>query len=369
MNSLRAAFRVDFKNFDLDVDLALPESGVTVLFGPSGSGKTTLLRCVAGLARSPSGFLKMGETVWQDESKGVFVPPQSRPLAMVFQEHRLFSHLSVRSNLLYGWRRTAPELRRVDLERVVDLLELGPLLERRPRSLSGGEGQRVAIGRALLRSPRFLLMDEPLASLDAVRKREILPYIRRLQRELKIPILYVSHSIAEVLQLVDTMVLLKAGRVAALGPVEEVFARIGLRNDLDSALVGAVIDTQIQAHEPEYGLTRLRFQEQTLYAPRQPGEAGDTIRLHIHANDVSLALSPPDAASSVLNVLKAKVLEVGPAVPERPSVDIRLDVGQPILASITRKSLDRLHLTPGQTVYAQIKALRTVHEMDDTVGE
>ena len=369
MSTLRAAFKVDFERFDLDVDFELPGQGVTVLFGPSGSGKTTLLRCLAGLECSPTGVLRMGDDVWQDASNGVFVAPQRRPLAMVFQEHRLFPHMSVRSNLLYGWKRTPRNARRVDIDRVVDILDLEPLLARRPRFLSGGEAQRVAIGRALLRSPRLLLMDEPLASLDAVRKREVLPYIRRLQKALGIPILYVSHSISEVLQLVDTMVLLKAGRVAAWGPVESVFSQLGLRESLDPALVGAVLDTHIQAHEPEFGLTRLKFKDQVLYVPRQPGGPGDPLRVHIHANDVSLALTPPADATSVLNVLNAHVLEVGPVDAAGFSVDIRLDVGQPMLATITRKSLARLNLKPGQPVYALIKAVKTVQDTDAAVWE
>ncbi len=369
MSRLRAVFKVDYGRFDLDVDLELPGQGVTVLFGPSGSGKTTLLRCLAGLERSPKGTLRMGDAVWQDAANGVFVAPQDRPLAMVFQEHRLFPHLNVHSNLLYGWKRTPPGERCVDIDTVVDILDLKPLLARRPRSLSGGEGQRVAIGRALLRSPRLLLMDEPLASLDAVRKREILPYIRRLQQALDLPILYVSHSISEVLQLVDTMVLLKAGRVAACGPVESVFSRLGLRESLDPALVGAVLDTQIEAHEPEFGLTRLKFGDRVLYVPHQSGEPGDALRLHLHASDVSLVLTPPEGQTSVLNVLPARVLEVGPLDTAGFSVDIRLDVGQPILASITRKSLDRLQLKAGQTVYAQIKALKTVHDAEERIWE
>ena len=365
MSNLSANFDVRFPGFHLQTRLELPDEGVTVLFGPSGSGKTTLLRCLAGLERSPTGTLKFGDTVWQDEAQGIFVPVHKRSIGLVFQEPRLFPHLSVRSNLLYGFKRIPSPERRIFLDEVVDVLDIAHLLDRRPNFLSGGEGQRVAIGRALLTSPKLLLMDEPLASLDTQRKRELLPYIRRLQTKWQIPIVYVSNSLGEILQLVDTMVLLKQGKVVAQGPVDEVFSQLELRNHIDPKAVGAVLDTTVADHEPEFGLTRLQFMGHQLYVPRQLAEVGQAIRLHIHSNDVSVVTSQPNNQTSVLNILEAKVMEVGALDASRYSVDIKLDVGQPILATITRKSLARLNIAVGQKVYAHIKAIKTVHEWED----
>ena len=217
MSELTARFDVVFPTFHLQVKASVPAEGITVVFGPSGCGKTTLLRCLAGLERSPTGFLSLGEQVWQDESNNLFLPLSQRPVGYVFQEPRLFPHLSVRSNLLYGWKRTPAPERRISLDQVVAILGLDSLLERRPTHLSGGEQQRVVIGRALLTSPRLLLMDEPLSSLDVQRKREIIPFIQRLDREFLIPIIYVSHALHEVVQLAKTLLLLKEGHLAGIG--------------------------------------------------------------------------------------------------------------------------------------------------------
>ncbi len=362
MNNLSANFDVSFPGFHLEARLNIPESGVTVLFGPSGSGKTTLLRCLAGLERSSAGFMQVGETIWQDESRDLFVPVHERSIGVVFQEPRLFPHLSVRSNLLYGFKRIPVQERRIVLDDVVEVLNIGHLLDRRPRFLSGGEGQRVAIGRALLTSPRLLLMDEPLASLDSERKREIVPYIRRLQTTWGIPIIYVSHSLEEILQLVDTMVLLKEGKIVAQGPAKKVFSDLDLRGLITSEILGAIFDARVIAHEPEFGLTRVQFMEYQLHVPRQAAEVGQSIRLHIHSNDVSVVASPSDIRTSVLNVLEATVMEIGLIDPTGYSVDVKLDVGQALLATITRKSLANLGLEPGQKVYAHIKAIKMVHE-------
>lgn len=365
MSRLTARFDVAFPDFRLQTDLDLPAQGVSVIFGPSGCGKTTLLRCMAGLERSPSGFMRIGEEIWQDEARGVFVPTHRRAAGMVFQEPRLFPHFSVRSNLEYGYNRIPRESRSISFERVVDILGIGNLLDRRPQLLSGGEKQRVAIGRALLTSPRLLLMDEPLAALDARRKREILPFLLRLKRELKLPIVYVSHSLNEALQLVDTMAIFESGRALACGPVDEVFSRLGLRGHLDPSMIGAVLDAKVAGHEPEFGLTRLDLMGQSLYIPRQDADEGQTIRLHVLARDVSIALDPPTFRTSALNVLEAEILEAGPMSPEEYSVDVKLDVGRPILATITRKSFVKLGLRPGLRVYAHVKAVKMMHELED----
>ncbi len=360
---LQAKFKIDYPGFNLDVELNLPAKGVTVVFGPSGSGKTTLLRCLSGLERAPSGYLKLAGQVWQDE--GIFLPIHERKVGLVFQESRLFPHLNIQENLLYGYQRTLPAERNLHLDEVVQVLDLDALLKRAPEKLSGGERQRVSIGRALLTSPKLLLMDEPLASLDMQLKAEIIPFIKRIEDEFKTPIIYVTHSMNEVLQLVDTMVILKSGKVVNFGPVEKVFSDVRLREAVGDEQLGAVLETSVAEHDEEFGLTRLDFMGQALNVPRQNIPVGQSLRVHIHSKDVSLSTAPPAGATSVLNILKAKVEKVGILDSKGYSVDIELDAGRPILATITRKSLANLNLKPGQPVFAHIKAIKMVHESDN----
>lgn len=363
MNQLLARFQLKYSSFILDIDLALPTTGTTVIFGLSGCGKTTLLRCLAGLERSPLGRLTFNSTVWQDESQGLFVPLSQRSVGYVFQDPRLFPHLNVLSNLCYGYTRTDPKHRRLTLDRVIDLLELAPLLTRRPTHLSGGEQQRVAIGRALLTTPRLLLMDEPLSSLDVQRKQEILPFLKRLNTDLAIPLIYVTHAIDEVLQLADRLVVLKGGSVKAEGTIQEVFSELGLRQIIPDQHMGAVLDTQVAGHDQEFGLTRLEFSGGQLHIPHVQRSIGDRIRVHLLAKDISIVTGERPFHTSVLNVLPATVVEIGPTNPARPFVDIKLDIGSPLLATITRKSLSSLALQPGDRVYAQIKAVSFSHEL------
>ena len=353
---LKAAFKVDYPGFNLDIDLQLPASGITVVFGPSGSGKTTLLRCIAGLEKS--GKMEIAGQVLQDEN--TFIPVNLRAIGMVFQESRLFPHLNVRDNLLYGYMRTPVNSRRLHLEDIGRVLSLEKLFERSIDKLSGGEKQRVALGRALLTSPKLLLMDEPLAALDTQRKTEIIPFIRKVEKELSIPIIYVTHSMSEVLQLVDTMVILKDGKVVKYGPVGKVFSDIQLRESIGDEHSGAVLDTTVLEHDTDYGITRLDFMGQELSVPIQDISPGQALRVHIHSKDVSLATQPPEGLTSVLNILKTKVRKIGENVGY--SVDIELDAGRPLLATITRKSLSNLNLQPGQSIYAYIKAIRMVNE-------
>jgi len=353
---LKAAFKVDYPGFKLDIDLQLPASGITVVFGPSGSGKTTLLRCLAGLEKS--GKMELAGQVLQDEN--ISIPVNLRAIGMVFQESRLFPHLKVRENLLYGYKRTPLNSRRLHLEDIGRVLSLEKLQERSIDKLSGGEKQRVALGRALLTSPKLLLMDEPLAALDAQRKTEIIPFIRKVEKELSIPIIYVTHSMSEVLQLVDTMVILKDGKVVKYGPVGKVFSDIQLRESIGDEHSGAVLDTKVLEHDTDFGITRLDFMGQELSVPIQDISPGQVLRVHIHSKDVSLATQPPEGLTSVLNILKTKVKKIGENIGY--SVDIELDAGRPLLATITRKSLSNLNLRPGQSVYAYIKAIRMVNE-------
>ncbi|RMH31404.1 MAG: molybdenum ABC transporter ATP-binding protein [Nitrospirae bacterium] len=357
MKTLGIQLDVRYPQFRLAVELDLPLQGVTALFGPSGSGKTTLLRCIAGLERASTGVIRFGETLWQDEAQRVFLPVSKRAIGYVFQEPRLFPHLSVRGNLRYGYTAVAASARNVTFDQVVDILDIHDLLDRRPHQLSGGEQQRVAIGRALLRSPDLLLMDEPLSSLDAARKRDILPFIQRLDTDLHIPIVYVSHSIQEILQLASTLVVLQNGRVVRMGSLSDVLAHPDSRQFIEESHLGAVIETTIEAHDREFGLTQLAFPGGKLFVPYQARPVGARLRVHILARDVSLVTSPPTFHSSVLNILDATVKAIGPVDPAHPFVDIRLDIGCPLLATITRKSLVALGLAPGQRVFAQIKAV------------
>jgi molybdate transport system ATP-binding protein len=362
MNLLEAKFKMDYPGFNLDVEMSIPSNGVTVVFGPSGSGKTTLLRCLSGLEKAPLGYLKVSGHVWQD--KASFIPIQDRKIGLVFQESRLFPHLNIQENLLYGYQRTLSDYRNLQFDEVEQVLNLGTLLKRRPDKLSGGERQRVAIGRALLTSPKLLLMDEPLASLDIKLKAEIIPFIKRIESEFKTPIIYVTHSMNEVLQLVDTMVILKAGKVESIGSVEEVFSGVRSREAVGEKQLGAVLETLVSEHDEGFGLTKLDFMGQTLHIPRQQITVGQSLRVHIHSKDVSLSNLQPAGATSVLNILRAKVKKVGKLDPKGYSVDIELDAGRSILATITRKSLSKLNLQPGQPIYAHIKAIKMMHDLE-----
>ncbi len=361
MSRLVAQFHVRYPTFQLSIDLDAPASDITVLFGPSGSGKTTLLRCLAGLERASDGFMQFGNDVWQDEKRGLCLPLYKRPIGYVFQEPRLFPHYNVRSNLLYGYKRIPVEERRIAIEQVVDILGIGHLLERRIHKLSGGEQQRVAIGRALLTSPKLLLLDEPLASLDIQRKQELVPFIKQLHKALHIPVVYVSHAINEILQLADRVVLLKEGKVVGIGALNEVLTSPQFRRNLGSLRVGAVLDTRVANHESEYGLTRLEFKGQFLFISLQPVSVGESLRVHILASDVTLVVGQIDCPTSVLNILEATILEIRET--DQSSVDVLLDIGAPLVASITRKSLVNLGLKPGQRVFAHIKAVALNEEL------
>lgn len=351
MGGIQTRFLLARPGFTLDVDLDLPARGVTALFGPSGSGKTTLLRCIAGLEHAPRGFLSVGGEVWQDAAR--WLPTHQRPLGYVFQEASLFAHLTVLGNLRYGMQR-ASETQRVSLEQAIELLGIAHLLERKPDRLSGGERQRVAIARALAVSPRLMLMDEPLAALDAKRKQEILPYLERLQRELAIPMVYVSHSIDEVVRLADHLVLLEGGRVTASGATAALLTQLDLSlAHGDSA--GAVIEATISGHEPAYHLSLATFGGGHLRVPQQPLAVGQSLRIRVQARDVSLTLAA-QSGTSILNILPVTVSAVSTDSPGQ--VMVRLDAGgTPLLARITQKSVHALGLAPGQAVYAQVKGV------------
>lgn len=350
--SIEARFRIDQGDFTLDVDLQIPSQGVTSLFGPSGCGKTSLLRAMAGLEHHSGGYLKVGAEVWQDEHN--FIPPHRRSLGYVFQEASLFEHLSVKSNIEYGVRRIPAGERKVSLQKAIDLLDVGHLLERKPVALSGGERQRVAIARALAVSPQLLLMDEPLAAVDISRKQEILPYIESLHRELDIPVIHVSHLPEETGRLADHLVLMDAGRVIASGDVHEMFTRLDLplAHDIEAA---SIIEAEVAGHDEEYRLTRLEFAGGTFTISCQPVAIGTRVRLRVAARDVSLTLER-QAGTSILNILPAVVEEITADGDAQMTVRL-LSRGVPLLARITRKSAHDLELAKGKTVYAQVKSI------------
>ncbi|MDR2000955.1 MAG: molybdenum ABC transporter ATP-binding protein [Zoogloeaceae bacterium] len=354
--AIRAVVRQD-DAFALDVDLRLPAHGVTAILGPSGSGKTTLLRAVAGLSRPSPGRVALGDAVWQDET--VWLPTHRRPIGFVFQEASLFDHLTVAGNLDFGHRRVPPARRRVALDQVIDLLGIGPLLDRRPARLSGGERQRVAIARALAASPALLLMDEPLAALDAARKAELLPYFERLAHDFNIPMLYVTHAIDEAAYLSQHLLLLEQGRCAAFGPTAQILARLDIAQGQGDG-AGALLDGIVESTDAAYGLMSVRFGNDHTGHIRclqttPPRAAGSPVRLRILARDVSIALAPAQD-TSILNIVPATVREI--ADTGTAQVLLRLNThGMPLLARITRKSADTLALVPGMPVYAQIKGI------------
>lgn len=341
--------------FRLQAAFATMNAAVTALFGRSGAGKSSLIAAIAGLLRPDRGRIAMDGMVLFDRSARRDLAPRRRRIGLVFQDGRLFPHYSVRGNLLYGLERVVPEDRRLGFDQVVEPLGIAHLLDRRPSTLSGGEKQRVAIGRALLASPRLLLMDEPLASLDGERKAELLPLIAQLPREFGIPIVYVSHSVGEILRLADRLVLIEDGRVVVAGDLEDVTARADFAKI--AAIAGdeepfTVIATTVLDHDDALGQTRLSFVGGTLTLPRLPEATGYRVRLRIAAGDVIIALDHPPGLS-VRNVVTGRVVALDDA---GNLVDVTLDIGCPLRARITREARRELALEPGKPVFALIKS-------------
>ncbi|MBR9893892.1 molybdenum ABC transporter ATP-binding protein [bacterium] len=351
--SLQVAISHCFGGFQLDIAFEAPP-GLTVLFGRSGSGKTTIVNAVAGLLRPDAGRIALGDQVLFDSARRVWQPPHRRRLGYIFQDARLFPHLTVRQNLLYG-RWFAPRDSRPDeIDRVIEMLGIAPLLSRRPGALSGGERQRVAIGRALLAKPRLILADEPLAALDEARKSEILPYFERLRDETRVPILYVSHAPAEVARLATSVVALQDGRVSRHGSATDVLGDPSV-TPLGAGAAGAVIEANILRHH-EDGLTELEAAGGLrLLIPTVPRAPGTPLRIHIEAQDVMLATQRPEQISA-LNVLPCRIraLRMG----NGPGALVQLDAcGNLLLARVTQRSVSALGLRDGQEVFAVLKAV------------
>jgi molybdate transport system ATP-binding protein len=350
---IEARLHLPRDGFTLDVSLQLPAQGVSALFGPSGCGKTTVLRALAGMERA-AGRVALDGELWQDDACGLFVPTHRRAIGYVIQEAALFPHLDVRGNLDYARRRAGTA--RFELDPLLELLGIGALMARRPDTLSGGERQRVAIARALAAGPRLLLMDEPLAALDAARKAEVLPYLERLHRELQLPIVYVSHAIDEVARLAHQLVLLEQGRVVATGTVGEVLARLDLPTARGEG-AGVVLEAVLAERDVPWQLVRLQVDEAFSVWARDPGfELGRALRVRLLARDVSLTRAP-QIGTSIGNQLRGTVEAI--ADDDHPSLAlVRVRVGaNPVVARLTRRSAYALGLQPGMPVWAQVKTV------------
>ena len=355
-----AAFSGTLGAFHLDVAFTAPMRGITGLFGPSGCGKTTALRCMAGLERL-GGQLHVDGATWQDDATGTFLKPHRRPVGYVFQEANLFPHLSARNNLRYGARRaTGADHGGLDFDGVVDLLGIGHLLDRAPAALSGGERQRVALGRALLSRPRLLLMDEPLSALDRMTKEDILPYFEALRDTLAIPLLYVSHDVAELERLADRLVLIDDGRVVASGALSdlETDPDLPLQRAPDAAVT---LEAMVAVFDDRHGLTGFAVAGGTLFVPGRRGEIGSRQRLRIQASDVSFARSRP-TDTTILNILPARIVTITGQDAEQAQVNVVVALGEDgsgprVVGRITRKSVEALGLAPGMAVHAQFKSV------------
>lgn len=334
----------------LAVDLQIPARGITAIFGVSGAGKTSLINAISGLTQPQHGRIQLKDRLLFDAEQQISLPPEKRRIGYVFQDARLFPHYRVRGNLQYGM---APEMK-AQFDNLVSLLGLEALLPRFPRSLSGGEKQRVAIGRALLTAPDMLLLDEPLASLDLPRKRELMPYLQKLAKQVDIPMLYVSHSLEEILQLADNVLVLDAGKVKAFGPLERVWSSSAMRPWLPVSELTSVLRVQVLEQHPDYPMTALSLGDQHIWVSRVNQPVKTPLRIRIASADVSLALQPPQH-SSIRNILPAQVVELL-EVGDQVEVKLRIGISE-LWARITPWARDELGIRPDQWLYAQIKSV------------
>lgn len=343
--------------FTLAASFAAPTPGVIALFGRSGSGKSTLIDLIAGLLPADEGEVQLAGTVLTDTRRGIALAPERRRIGYVFQDPRLFPHLTATGNLRYGLKRARAIPHSIRFEEVVDLLGLARLLARRPHELSGGERQRVALGRALLSQPQLLLLDEPMASLDVARREEVLPYLESLRDWLSIPMVYVSHQFEEVLRLATYIVLLEEGGVLAAGAVGEISLRPELRTVLAPDLVGAVLDGLVTRVDVADGTAELAIGSGKLQVSLKDVTPGARVRVQLLARDIILATQPIQHLS-VRNALLGTVTGITPE--EAASVLVQVDVGGPtLLARITEAARAALKLAPGDAVWALVKAVST----------
>ncbi len=351
-------------SFELNLDLQLPGQGITAIFGPSGSGKTTFLRAVAGLEKNPQGRIQIAANIWQDTKQGIHLPTWQRPLGYVFQESSLLPHLSVAENLNFGLKRALKSANSAQteankaLQASIELLGIGSLLKRMPDELSGGERQRVAIARAIAMQPQLLLMDEPLASLDAARRQEIFPWLARLRDELKMPMLYVTHSAEEVTRLADHLVVLDQGHVKAQGSVSAVLTQV-VNPVVVGEDAGALIAGCIGAVDAQWHLSRVDFDGGCIWMRDAGLPVGKAVRIRILARDVSLATAEPQN-TSIQNQLRGSIQSITPdAHPSQVMVVIKCGADE-VLARVTKRAVDELCLQVGQSVWTQVKSVALV---------
>lgn len=348
---LELDFSQKLGDLDLQVTQTLPAQGITAIFGLSGAGKTSLINAIGGLTKPDEGRITLNGRILSDAQNNIFLPPEKRRVGYVFQDARLFPHYRVKGNLQYGMAASM----RGQFDSIVRLLGIESLQDRFPLTLSGGEKQRVAIGRALLTAPEILLMDEPLAALDIPRKRELMPYLERLAQEVSIPILYVTHSLDEILRLAEKVLVLDAGNVLAMGALEDVWASNVMRPWLPKAEQSSVLNVSVLEHHPRYEMTALAVGDQRLWISKVEAEPGTPLRIRVNSTDVSLVLQPTANNSSIRNILPAKVLE---CLDIGNQVEVKLAMADHIIwARITPWARDELMIRAGQWLYAQIKSV------------
>lgn len=350
-----------YGDFELNVTFQF-DGGLIALFGPSGAGKTTLVNAFAGLIAPDSGVIRISDVTVFDSSAAINLPPEKRHLGYVFQDARLFPHMSVEKNLRFGIKQIPDDERHIKWNDILKIMDLGKLLSRWPHTLSGGEKQRVAIGRALLASPQLLLMDEPLSSLDIKRKAEIFPFIERLRDQLNVPIVYVTHTVPEILRLADQVIVLDQGKLAAMGPVDQVLNRLEIQTGFEPSVfepiseLGTILTAKVESHDEQDQLTMLDLSGDRLYVPRLALNVGSTVRLRIRARDVALARHPPKDIS-VLNCIKANVVDVANKGASHTNVKLRSAAGHEFWSQITRRSQRELAIEPGVEIWALIKSV------------
>jgi len=350
---LKLSLKHNSGDFPIDISFETKPRSITSIFGRSGSGKTSIINMIAGLKKPDNGIIKVGDDTLLDTGNNIDLPPEKRGLGYVFQDGRLFPHMNVRKNLLYGFELTTNDTD-ITFDHVIDILKIASLLERKPTNLSGGEKQLVAIGRAILTQPRLLLMDEPLASIDTQLRGKILPFIEELRDKLGLTIIYVSHTIDEVIRLSDKMVLISNGTKKAEGNVEEVMGRLDLHPLTGRFDAGAVITTIVKNYDEKFDLTGLSFKGGTLNVTGAKLPIGETVRVHVRARDVSLSKNYPKE-TSVLNIFEGKIIEIGDQ--EEAQIDIKIDIGSTLIARITKKSFEELKLKKGSTIFTMLKAV------------
>lgn len=353
--SVEINLRHPLADFTLDVQFSIESNSVTALFGPSGAGKSTIINFIAGLQRPAEGKISINGKVVENSATGISVSPRHRHIGYVFQQPRLFPHLTVEKNLLFGWRRAQNRVNEDEVKKLISLLGIEPLISRKPHALSGGEKQRVALGRAILSNPEMLLLDEPLAALDHKRRDDILPYIERLRNEQRIPILYVSHSIDEVTRIADQIHIINHGKLVASGSIADIFSRIDLYPITGRFEAGAIIDGEIVNHLSDLSLSQVAFGNQMLTVPEIDGKVGDAIRVRVRSRDIIISRVQPTEISAN-NVLQGKILDI--KTDGGPYADLQLQCGQTkLIARITRHSSERLELVVGMLVFAVIKSV------------